>query len=198
MKPQYDDSKDFRFQFFQRNRRKITLEGIAAQMNGKQDDRKIVFKCCLPITGQKLTGLPAFLKPAFEAIEKEGSLVSEAPLGDFKLEGMTVEYFPQEDSDKASRIGLVTNKTLYDFVVNRQKEGDCEITVLHFKYRTKESIGAYGFWCKHGGNAIWADFTPTEGALKEADDRQMSLVESNSGQKVEEPEEEQSALAETA
>lgn len=194
-KPQYDNSKDLRFQFFQRNRRKIILEGIAAQMNGKQDDRKIVFKVCLPITGQPLTGLPEFLKTAFEAIEKEGSLVSEAPLGDFKLEGMTLEYFPHEDSPKSDRCGLLTNKTFYDFIVQRDKDDG---TVLRFKYRTKETIGAYAFWVKNGGMPLYVDFTPTADALKEPDDRQMSLVESGDKTKAQEPNEEESALAETA
>jgi len=189
MKPKYDKSEDLRFQFFQRNRRKVILEGIAAQMNGKQDDRKIVFKVCLLITGQPLTGLPAFLKTAFEAIEFEGSLVSEAPLGDFKLEGMTVEYFPHLESPKSERCGLLTNKTFYDFIVQRDKD---EGTVLRFKYRTKETIGAYAFWVKNGGTPLYCDFTPTENAVQEGDDKQMTLAESGQQQT------EETELAQTA
>lgn len=172
---QYDDSTDLRFQFFQRNRRKILMEGINTQVNGKTDDRKVVLSFMLPITGQKLTGLPQFLQPAFEAIEKEHSLIARAPLEkDFHLEGMTLEFFSQEDSKE--RICLLTNKTLYDFCVEREPEGDTLLSVLRFKLRTKETMGVYGFWCKHGVHAIWTDFTPCENAVKEEDDKQMTLA----------------------
>jgi len=50
------------------------------------------------------------------------------------------------------------------------------------------TIGAYGFWVKHGFNGIWVDFVPAANSVKEADDSRMTL-----GQESEEEEELQEA-----
>lgn len=172
-KIKYEDAKDFRFQFFPGQRRQITLEGVTAQCNKKGDDRKIVFHVMMPLTGQPLIGFPGFLQPAWEATEKEASAVTESRMKDFTLEGMKIEFFSQFESKK--NIVKLGNKTFYDFVVDREPDGDNYVTVLRFKYRVQETIGAYGFWVKHGFNKVWADFIPDENATKEGDDQQMTL-----------------------
>jgi len=193
MKPKYDESEDLRFQFFQRSRRKLILEKITPQANGKGDDRKIVMSFMMPITGERLIGFPQFLKSAYEACEQEGSHVAKAPLEtELQLDGVSLEFYSTEDSAKSDRIGLLTNKCLYDFVCEREPDGDTTLTVLRFKLRTKETMGVYGFWVKWGQTKVWADFCPVENALKEGDDKQMTLAESGQQQT------EETELAQTA
>ncbi len=178
----YERNNDVRYQFFPAQRRLVMLEGVTAQCNKKGDDRKIVFHVVMPLTGHPLLGFPGFLQPAWEAAEKEASAVTESRMKDFTLEGMKIEYFSQFESKKY--MGMHDNKTLYDFVVDREAEGESYVTSLRFKYRVQETTGAYAFWVKHGFNEIWADFIPVNGALKEGDDSQMAL-----GERAEEREE---------
>jgi hypothetical protein len=185
MRPKYDESQDKRFSFFQRGRRIISLDHIVQQVGGskKKSQRITVFHCTIPLIAP-FEGFPDFIQAAFEAVEQENSFVSEAPLGDFKLQGITIEFYSTEKSKPKERLECLTNLTLYDFLVEQEKD----ISVLRFKFKVKEDRRGFNLWLRHGMvDGLWASFTPTENALKQGDGVQMSLTGDN-GPKDEEEE----------
>jgi len=167
------DSKDIRHTFFPSQRRKLALEKMTA--NEKDNNPNLVFGFCMPLTGEPMIGLPDFIQPAYEAVNKEGSLVPDAGLGKFELSGMTIEFF-RTSEHKKRMIGFV-NKALMDFSIEREKDGDTFKTVLRFKVRVEETKARLLFWHGQRGVAMYADFTPCADAVKEADDNQMSFEE---------------------
>lgn len=185
-KMKYETNKDPRFQLFPAQRRKIVLEKITA--NVKDNNANLVFTLCMPLTGQSLLGFPAFLGPAYEDVNKEGSLTSVASLGKFELPGLTLEFYRTEEAKK--RIIHMVDKTLYHFVISREKEGDTFTTVLRFRVRMEETKARLCWWHDFRGTDQWIDFTPTADALKESDDAQMSLADDR---KSEEDEDEESS-----
>lgn len=176
------NSKDIRFSFFPGQRRKVVLEKMIS--NEKDNNPNLTFSFRMPITGEPFVGFPSFLATAYEAVNKEGSLVPEAGLGKFELNGMTVEFFRTE-GHKKRMIGF-TNKTLFDFNVERDKEGDTFITVLRFKMRVEETKARLLFWHDLRGVNMYADFVPSADALKEGDDSQMTFEEQASKERGEE------------
>jgi hypothetical protein len=174
-KLKYEENDDRRFTFFPAKRRPIIIEGVVSQLNRKKDTKNSVFAFAMPLR-DPLLHFPAFLGPAYEAVAKEKSLVSAAPLNGFCLEGMTVELYRVEESKK--RMALMTNQTLYDFTVDRDE--DCP--VLRFKVRLPATKEQYALWVDHAGREIFAEFTPAQNALKPADDKQGSLGLGSNGQ----------------
>ncbi len=183
----YEHNKDIRFSFFPGKRRKVVLEKMTA--NEKDNNPNLIFGFRMPITGEPMTGLPDFMRPAYEAVNQEDSLVPAAGLGDFELSGLTLEFFHNQP-DGSKRMIMMTNKSLFKFSVEREKDGDSFITVLRFKVRVEETRARLLFWHDKRGVPIWADFTPTADAVREADDNQMSFEEQASGSQTEEDEDE--------
>lgn len=168
------NEKDIRFSFFPGQRRKIILEHMTA--NEKDNNPNLLFSFRMPITGEPLVGFPAFLGPAYEAVNKEESLVPEAPLNsNFELVGMTIECYRTMDGQK--RVILFSNKSLLKFVVQKEKDGDSYVTVVRFKIRVEETKARLLFWHALRGVNMYADFTPAADTVKEADDNQMSFEE---------------------
>ena len=187
-KVKYDESQDTRFSFFQRGRRIIRLDHIVQQVGGskKKSQRITVFHVTLPLIAP-LEGFPDFIQAAYEAVEREGSFVSKCPLGDFKLQGITTEFYSTEKSKPKERLECLTNLTFYDFVVEQEKE----ISMLRFKFKVQENRRGFNLWLKHGmTDGLWAAFTPTDSALKQGDGIQMSLTGDNGPEDEEEAEEE--------
>lgn len=165
-----------RYEFFPTQRRKIQLyKPPLLQCNAKADDRKMVFNVKMFLTGQSLIGFPAFLQAAYESVEKEGSQVSCSTLDGLSLEGLDLAMFSNED-DKKHFVHLV-NKNLYDFTVEREEVEDDVLTILCFKFRTKENKGAFMLWHNHAKTDIWLEATPNSSAIKETDEQQMALGE---------------------
>jgi hypothetical protein len=184
----YEEGEDIRFSFFQRGRRLIRLDHIVQQVGGskKKSQRITVFHTTIPLIAP-LEGFPAFIQAAYEAVEKEGSFVSKAPLGDFKLQGITIEFFSTEKSKAKDRLEILTNLTLYDFVV----EQEAKVSMLRFKFKVQENRRGFNLWLKHGmTDGLWGEFTPTDSALKQGDGVQMSLTGDNGASEEDEEEEE--------
>lgn len=191
-KPKFESSEDQRFSFFQRARRLIRLDHIVQQVGGskKKSQRITVFHATVPLVAP-FTGWPDFIQAAYQAVEQEGSFVSKAPLGDFKLQGITIEFFSTEASKPKERLECLTNLTLYDFLVEQEKD----TSVLRFKFKVQENRRGFNLWLKHGMNdGLWADFVPAENSLKQGDGVQMSLTGDNGPAEEEETEEEEEAV----
>lgn len=187
MAKKFEESQDARFSFFPRGRRIIRLDKIVQQVGGsnKKAQRITVFHATVPLVAP-YEGFPDFIQAGVEAIEKEGSFVSEAPLGDLKLQGITTEFYSTGASKDKDRLECLTNLTLYDFLVEKEKD----IPVLRMKFKVNESLRIFKLWLKHGMNdGLWAQFTPTDGAIKQGDGIQMSIVADN-GPEEEEGDEE--------
>lgn len=165
--------KDIRYTFFPAQRRKLVLEKMVA--NEKDNNPNLVFSFCMPLTGEPMVGLPDFIQPAYEAVNREGSLVPEAGLGKFELSGLTVEFFRTMEHKK--KMLSCVNKTLMDFSIEREKDGDTFKTVLRFKMRVEETKPRLLFWHDLRGVNMYAEFTPCADALKEESDDQMSFEE---------------------
>jgi len=168
----YEHNKDVRFSFFPGKRRKVVLEKMTA--NEKDNNPNLIFGFRMPITGESMVGLPDFIRPAYEAVNQESSLVPDAGLGDFELAGMTLEFFHNQP-DGSKRMIMMTNKSLFKFSIEREKDGDSFITLMRFKVRVEETRARLLFWHDKRGVTVWADFTPTADATREADDNQMSF-----------------------
>lgn len=187
-KVKYEESEDIRFSFFQRGRRLMSLDHIAQQVGGskKKSQRITVFHATIPLIAP-LEGFPPFIQAAYEAVEKEKSFVSRCPISDFTLQGITIEFYSTQKSRDKERLELLTNLALYDFVV----EQEADVSMLRFKFKVQESRRVFNLWLKHGMNdGLWAEFTPTDSALKQGDGVQMSLVKDNGPEEGEEEEEE--------
>lgn len=61
--------QDPRFTFFWGIKRQVILEGWSPKKNN-EDERRILFKFKMPITGQPLGGFPDFLNEGYNAVEK--------------------------------------------------------------------------------------------------------------------------------
>jgi len=144
----------------------------------------------MPLTGEPLLGIPEFIEPAYEAVNTEGSLVPKAGLGNFELAGMTIEFFRNETNVK--KMLMMVNKALFDFSIERDKEGDTFITVMRFKIRVEETKGRLLFWHDVRGVTMWMEATPCADAVKEADDNQMSFEEQAAKARHEDEDEEES------
>jgi len=179
------NEKDIRFSFFPAKRRKIVLEKMTA--NEKDNNPNLVFSFCMPLTGEPLVGIPEFVQPAYEAVNTEGSLVPSAGLGKFELVGMTVEFFRNEANRK--RMICMVNKSLFDFTVEKDKDGDTFITVMRFKIRVEETKARLLFWHDLRGVTMWMEATPCADAVKEADDQQMTFEEQAAHEHAEDEEE---------
>ena len=189
MAKKFEESADARFSFFPRGRRIIRLDKIVQQVGGsnKKAQRITVFHATVPLVAP-FEGFPDFIQAGLEAVEKDDSFVSKCPLGDFKLAGITIEFYSTEKSKDKERLELLTNLTLYDFVVEKEKD----IPVLRMKFKCQESLRILKLWLKHGLNdGLWAAFTPTDGAIKQGDGIQMSLTGDNGPKDEEESEEEE-------
>lgn len=183
-------TNDPRNQFFPGKKRQVVLQSWSPKKN-TENEKRVLFKFKMPITGQPFTGFPAFLQEGYQAVEKEGSggvFVSESI-----LEAMALEFF---DTDKSPEcIQRASGVTLQAFELSREKEGESYVTVLRFEYNVPWNKALWTFINKYWGMTLWCDFeaspdfTPTQ---DEEGEKQMRLGENKKGrgQKDDEDEDE--------
>lgn len=155
-KPNGKNNDNPRYQFFPGKKRQVVLQGWAPKRN-TENEKRVLFKFKMPITGQSFVGFPDFLNEGHHAVEKENSggvFTSETI-----LEGMALEFF---DTDKSNeRIQRAAGVTLQGFELSREKEGESYVTVLRFEYNVPWHKSLWKFIDTYWGMTLWCDFEPS-------------------------------------
>lgn len=167
-------NSDPRWAFFPGKKRMVILESWTPKRN-TENEKRILFRFKMPITGQSITGFPEFLNEGFHAVEKEGS-GGGSFTSNTELEQMAVEYF---DTDKSTdRVQRAAGVTLQGFELSREKDGESYVTVLRFHYNVPWFKGLWKFIDTYWGMKLWADFVPSpdfEPEQEEGGKKQMRL-----------------------
>lgn len=169
------DKSDPRLQFFPGKRRQVVLENWSPKKN-TEDERRVLFKFKMPITGQPLGGLPEFLNEGFHAVEKERS--GGVFTSDIELEGMALEYFDTAESPE--RITRASGVGLQGLTLSREKEGESYVTVLRFHYTVPWFKGLWKFVDGYWGKTLWCDFVASADYVPDQEGdrtKQMKLEE---------------------
>ena len=166
---------DPRFQFFPAKKRLVIMESWSPKRN-TENEKRILIKFKMPITGQDLRGFPEFLNEGLHAVDKESS--GGLYLSDVELEQMAVEYF---DTDKSSdKVQRASGVTLQGFELSREKEGESYVTVLRYHYNVPWWRGIWKFLDTYWGMKVWCDFVPSPDYVPEQDEqggKQMHLAD---------------------
>lgn len=182
------DTSDPRWQWFPGKRREVVLEGWSPKKN-TEDEKRVLFKFKMPITGQPLTGFPDFLSEGLHAVEKEnsGGIFTSTT----ELEAMAIEYFDTDKSpDKVQRaVGVL----MQGITLQRERDGESYITVLRYHYTVPWFKGLWKFVDTYWGKTLWTDFVPSSDYVPDQDgdrSKQMKLGEKGKGNTEEDDDEE--------
>jgi hypothetical protein len=166
-------NNDPRYQFFPGKKRQVTLQSWAPKRN-TENEKRVLFKFKMPITGQSFVGFPEFLTEGHHAVEKEGS--GGVFGSDVILEAMALDFYATDKSpDKVQR---AAGLTLQGFELSREKEGDSYATVLRFEYNVPWHKNLWRFIDTYWGMTLWVDFEPSPDYVPSQDDetgKQMRL-----------------------
>ena len=166
---------DPRLQFFPGRRRQVVLEGWIPKRNS-ENEKRILFKIKMPITGQELIGFPQFLNEGFHAVEKENS--GGVFTSDTELEAMAIDY--TDSTDGRETVTRANGVTLQGFTLSREKEGESYVTVLRYHYNVTWFRGLWKFVDTYWGKTLYCDFLPSPDWKPEHDGdsvKQMKLEE---------------------
>jgi len=143
--------------FFGGSRRKLKILSAAFKCSSEDEQRMLVdFE--MPLTGQPVTGFPAFVAEAFEAIDKEDSTCTNWECK-VEVEGMTAEFF---DLDKSpERLEMLSAATLRKFHLTRRAEGSSFIVVLGFNTTVPRSEDLCCFLHRYYRKHVYAKFDTT-------------------------------------
>jgi hypothetical protein len=165
--------QDPRFSFFWGIKRQVILEGWSPKKN-TEDERRILFKFKMPITGQPFSGFPDFLNDGFHAVEQEHS--GGVFNSDTELAAMAVEYYDTADSPE--KITRAVGVTLQGLTLSRETEGEGYVTVLRYHYNVPWFKGLWRFIDTYWGKTLYCDFTPSADYVPDQDGdktKQMKL-----------------------
>lgn len=166
---------DPRWSFFPGKKRQVVLESWSPKKN-TENERRILFKFKMPITGQPLVGFPEFLNEGFHAVEKERS--GGVFTSDTELPGMAIDYYDTPDS-----AGVVTKAVgveLQGLTLSREKEGETYVTVLRYHYTVPWFKGLWKFVDTYWSKTLFCDFVPSADYVPDQDGdrtKQMKLGE---------------------
>jgi len=149
-------TEDIRFQFFPAKKRAIILESWSPKKNN-ENEKRVLFKFKLPITGESFEGFPEFLTEGFHAVEKERG--SGTFSSDIILEQMSMDFYDTDTS--AEKVQRATGLTLQKFELSREKEKDSYVTVLRLEYNVPWFKGLWRFVDRYWGCKLWCDFVPS-------------------------------------
>jgi len=171
-------------QFFPGVRRKIELADWVPLLN-EQDERRIRFDLVMPLTGQSYAGMPSFVGPAYEQMEKEGSAIKDSDLLT-AIEDVTLEFYATDQSGplevewgvglneaeaeqrERKRKLLLTHCTLRNFKLIRVKRGEDQEVALKFSITTRSTRGLAAWAHDYNGKTMWGEFSidPSPGQTK--------------------------------
>lgn len=169
---------DSRRDFFPKHRRKLELDDWKPLRNA-QGEKRIRLDFLMPLTGQQIVAMPAFVSSVYERVDVENSPVKDVDLMT-ELEGMTLEAYETESSkpmeyqwglglDEAKaaeaerrRKLLLTNCELRNFKLVRITRDKQAIVALSFSCTTR-SDSFLAVWAeRYNGATFWAEFTASE------------------------------------
>jgi hypothetical protein len=170
-----------KFEFFPGQRRKVELTDWRPLMNA-QSEKRLRLDFLLALTGQNMIGIPNFVGPSYEVMDRENSALTETDLAP-ELEGVTVQVystdtvkFPIEidtvglnlvnvDEQLGRRHLLMTGATIRNFRLVRETRDKLALVCLKFSV-TVPSDGGLVLWAHHyHGATFWAQFTETQDTM---------------------------------
>lgn len=178
-------------QFFPGVRRKIELADWVPLLN-EQDERRIRFDLVMPLTGQSYAGMPSFVGPAYEQMEKEGSAIKDSDLLT-AIEDVTLEFYATDQSGplevewgvglneaeaeqrERKRKLLLTHCTLRNFKLIRVKRGEDQEVALKFSITTRSTRGLAAWAHDYNGKTMWGVFSIDPSPGQTTIDTQASL-----------------------
>jgi hypothetical protein len=178
---------------FPGNRRRIEMLDYDPLLSA-QVEKRFRLDLLMPLTGQSLIGMPEWIAPFWENMEKEGSAGKDVDLA-IEIEGVTFEGFSTEGSKRnieietggldltkeemGSRHVLIPGSTLRNFKLVRVTRDKQNIVALSFCMTVKGDVGL-AVWCyTYHGATFWASFTVTQAKIEhpETPNPQMKLGE---------------------
>lgn len=179
MAAQTQINPDPRWQFFPAKKRQVILESWTPKKN-TEDEKRVLLKFKMPITGQDFQGFPEFLSEGFNAVEKERS--GGTFESDTNLEQMALDYY---DTDKSvDKVQRASGVTLQGFTLSREKDGESYVTVLRYHYNVPWWRGIWKFLDVYWGMTLWCDFVPSPDYVPQQDEKNTGQM--NLGEKTEE------------
>lgn len=170
-----------KFEFFPGQRRKVELVKWAPLMNA-QSEKRIRLDLLMPLTGQSLLGIPNFVAPDYENMEREDSKTTESDIG-VELEGVTIEGFSTDNAKTTITVEtlgavVLVAATMRNFKVVRETRDKMAVVCLAFSITVKRNLGMLEFADTYEGATLWCKFTETQPTIPEvkADSEQMALT----------------------
>jgi hypothetical protein len=166
------------FEFFPGSRRKIELLDWRPLLN-EQSEKRLRLDFLMFLTGQPPIGIPKFVAPSYEVMDKEGSAAKDTDLL-VELEGVTVQAYSTESTehpivietlglnlqDQEKQLGagrvMVTGATLRNFKLVRETRDKLALVCLKFSVTLKAEAGLVLWAYTYHGATFWAQFTETQ------------------------------------
>jgi hypothetical protein len=184
--------------FFQRgrnkgNERKVILSS-ATLLVGKAPtkQKRIKMKVRLPLTGQRMTGVPEWIVDAQTFVEKNNDTVT--PDVDFK--GFEINF--SDDSSLLSEAKVNAQKCqMRGFVIQPSGDSEDPVVEMQFLIYAPFSDRLWRFCGQYGGEEFWARFTQVEEPEEDDSDEDEDQLELTGETEVEEETEEEAEETET-
>lgn len=149
-------------EFFSKEKRKMTLSGIAIKRNS-EDEKRIRLDFAMPLTGQSEIGMPSEIGSAMRYVGdlKNGATsarIEAAPLP------QTIQFF-STDSSKKPMFSAVAAIELKDLVVTRPSisaTADSAAVELSFHANIPFNSAVWEWIPNYFGKLFWCDFEKTQ------------------------------------
>jgi hypothetical protein len=158
--------------FFSGQKRKLKLDKWNPKHNTEGEKRALI-EFVMPLTGQRATGHPEFIKNTFANMEKENSPELFAELGG-QIDNCSIEFYDLEENK--DEIFILNGATLGGFTMAKVADGETHITVLRFNTTVQRTQKLLKFLHDYERTDVWCTFEPTQADIHESSGaKQMRL-----------------------
>ena len=150
---------------FKGQKRKMRLKGWSPKMNS-QNEPRLKLDFALMLTGQPTVGMPSEIMAAFDSVSTLDNAINHSNIESVPVP-QTIEIYATDKSPR--RMHLLTAAELQGLSVSRPKtaKGDENQVELFFTITVPADDDLCIWALKHNRKTFWAEFTPTQGVLRQ-------------------------------
>lgn len=156
---------DKRVNFFPGIKRKLTLDDWSPKHNG-ESEKRVLISFEMPISGQAVTGIPAYLTGPLQDLERSTEL-DKISLNT-EIENMSLDIYDLPDSREECQ--TIHSATLRKFEMVRRDD----IVLLCFNTTVSRTMKLLKFLHEYEAKTVFVEFSPTQAEIG-ANAQQMKL-----------------------